>query len=74
MSEHQTSLYIAEDHLNKAIIFEKNISKKNSTPSDTISASSINLEKVTSISSDPRATRAEQISEINQVRGSAISL
>ena len=74
MSEHQTSLYIPEGNLNKAIIFEKYISNKNSTPSDTISASSINLEKVTSISSDPRATRAEQIGEINQVRGNSMSL
>jgi hypothetical protein len=78
MSQHQTSLYIPEGDLNKAIIYgkdnSKNNSKNNSTPSDTISASSINLEKVTSISSDPSATRAEQISETNQVRGDPISL
>lgn len=74
MSQHQTSLYIPEGELNKAIIYEQHSLKNNLTPSDTISASSINLEKVTSIGSDPGATRAEQISEINQVRGSAISL
>jgi len=74
MSQHQTSLYIPEGDLNKAIIYGKDNSKNNSTPSDTISASSINLEKVTSISSDPSATRAEQISETNQVRGDPISL
>ena len=74
MSQHQTSLYIPEGDLNKAIIYGKNNSKNNLIPSDTISASSINLEKVTSISSDPSATRAEQISETNQVRGDPISL
>ena len=74
MSQHQTSLYIPEGDLNKAIIYGKDNSKNNLTPSDIISASSINLEKVTSISSDPSATRAEQISETNQVRGDPISL
>ena len=68
MSEHQTALYNHQNGLYNGTNFQNNLSK-NSTPSDTISASSINLEKVTSISSDPRATKAEQISEINQVRG-----
>lgn len=73
MSQHQTALYNHKNGLYNGTNFQNNLSK-NSTPSDTISASSINLEKVTLIGSDPSATRAEQISEINQVRGSTISL
>ena len=70
---HQSALYNHQNGLYNGTNFQNNLSK-NSTPSETISASSINLKKVTSISSDPRATQAEQISQIIQDRGSSISL